>query len=89
MDRTHSKKPSATDIKPLYAREVDLGPKKHLEITKHNQYDYELALYFMEHNDVRVSLSIQNDWILIEDRVNMSGAVYPLKISLPIPKRKE
>ncbi|RBW57538.1 hypothetical protein DS884_10810 [Tenacibaculum sp. E3R01] len=64
------------------AHEIDLGRKKQIRINEKNLYDYEIALYFMEHNDVKINLSLTEDWILIMGFTSISGKEYPLEIKL-------
>jgi len=66
----------------FYARNIDLGKKAQIVINEKNQSDYETALYFMEHNDVNVNLSIHPYWILIVGWTNISGKEYPIAIGM-------
>ena len=66
----------------FYAREIDLGKKNQIVINGKNQYDYETALYFMEHNDVEINLSVHDNWILIAGWTNISGEKYPIVIKM-------
>ena len=66
----------------FYAREIYLNSKGQFNINDTNKYDYEVALYFMEHNDVEIKLSIMNDWILISGWVNIFGKRYPMELKM-------
>ena len=66
----------------FYARGIVLNNKKEIKINERNMYDYETALYFMEHNDVEIHLSLTEDWIFISGWTNISGKKYPIKIRM-------
>lgn len=66
----------------FYAREIDLGEKRQIIISEENKYDYETALYFMEHNDVEIKLSFIEKWILIEGWAYIFGNKYPIEITM-------
>lgn len=66
----------------FYARGVDLGRKRQIIINQENGTDIECALYFMEHNDVKVNLSIHDNWILVAGWTDIMGKEYPILIKL-------
>lgn len=66
----------------FYARGVDLDKKRRITINESNQFDHEIALYFMEHNDVNIKLNIHDNWILIVGSVFINGKKYPLEIAI-------
>ena len=66
----------------FYAREIDLGKKKQIIINEKNQNDYETALYFMEHNNLNINLSLLPNWILIVGWTKISGKEYPISIRM-------
>ncbi|MFA8434286.1 MAG: hypothetical protein ACEPOZ_07195 [Marinifilaceae bacterium] len=66
----------------FYARGIDLNSRGQFEINQTNLYDYEVALYFMEHNDVEINLSVMENWILISGWTNIGGKQYPLEIKI-------
>lgn len=66
----------------FYAREIHLNHKGQIQINERNSYDYETALYFMEHNDVEVELSIRNGWILVLGWTTICGKRYSLEIRM-------
>ena len=66
----------------FYARGIDLGKKNQIVINEKNQYDYETALYFMEHNDVEINLSIHDNWILVAGWTCIFGKKYPIVIKM-------
>jgi hypothetical protein len=66
----------------FYAREIELNNKGQIKINETNKYDHEVALYFMEHNDVEIKLSIKNDWVLISGYTNIFGKRYPIEIKM-------
>ncbi|WP_420551968.1 hypothetical protein [Tenacibaculum aiptasiae] len=66
----------------FYAHQIDLGKSKQIVINEQNQNNYEVALYFMEHNDVDVNISILNNWIIILGKTYINGKKYPLEIKL-------
>ncbi|WP_272151068.1 hypothetical protein [Tenacibaculum aiptasiae] len=66
----------------FYASQIDLGKNKQIVINEQNQNNYEIALYFMEHNDVDVNISILNNWIIILGETYINGKKYPLEIKL-------
>ncbi|MDJ0645723.1 MAG: hypothetical protein QNJ57_07005 [Flavobacteriaceae bacterium] len=66
----------------FYARKIDLGKKRQIVINEKNQSDYESALYFMEHNDVDINLSIHEEWILVIGWTFITGKKYPLIIRM-------
>jgi len=66
----------------FYAREIDLGKKGQIVINEKNQNDYETALYFMEHNDLNINLSLHPDWILVVGWTKISGKEYPITIRM-------
>jgi len=66
----------------FYAREIDLGKKGQIVINEKNQNDYETALYFMEHNDLNINLSLHPNWILVVGWTKISGKEYPITIRM-------
>ena len=64
----------------FYAREIDLGKRNQIVINEKNQYDIETALYFMEHNDVEINLSVHDNWILVAGWTYISGKKHPIII---------
>ncbi len=66
----------------FYARGIELGRKNQIIINEKNQYDFETALYFMEHNDVEINLSIHDNWIIVSGYTYMSGKKYPITIKM-------
>ncbi|MCX2680053.1 hypothetical protein OOZ15_08900 [Galbibacter sp. EGI 63066] len=66
----------------FYVGELDLGSKGHIVINDNNQDHYEIALYFMEHNNVNINLNLHGNWILIAGWTNISGKRYPIVIKM-------
>ena len=66
----------------FYAREMDLGKKGQIIINEKNQNDYDTALYFMEHNDLNINLSLHPNWVLIVGWAKISGKEYPITIRM-------
>ena len=66
----------------FYARDINLGRKGQIIINEKNQTHYEIALYFMEHNDININLSIRDNWILIAGWTDISGQKFPIEIKL-------
>lgn len=66
----------------FYAREIDLGKKEQIVINKKNQNDYDTALYFMEHNDLNINLSLHPNWILVVGWTRINGKEYPISIRM-------
>lgn len=66
----------------FYARDIDLGKKGQIVINEKNQNDYETALYFMEHNDLNINLSLHPHWILVVGSTKISGKEYPITIRI-------
>ncbi|MFS4484416.1 hypothetical protein ACKGJY_15485 [Hyunsoonleella sp. 2307UL5-6] len=66
----------------FYAREINLGKKGQIVINEENQNDYETAVYFMEHNDLNINLSLHPNWILIVGWTKISGKEYPISIKM-------
>jgi len=74
---------SSASYSPMfYARGLDLKRKKQLIINDENKYDHEVALYFMEHCDVKVNISLKNGCVLIVGFADVFGKEYPLEIFL-------
>lgn len=73
----------------FYARGIDLGRNRHIIINEENHFDYEVALYFMEHNEVNIKLSIEDSWILIVGWAYINKNKYPIDIKInKTPMRK-
>lgn len=66
----------------FYAREIPLSNDGKIEINEKNLYDYEIALYFMEHNDVNLTILVNKEWILIKGISNVWGTTYPIEIKI-------
>ncbi len=66
----------------FYAREIELGGKNQIIINEKNQYNYETALYFMEHNNVEINLRIHGNWILVTGWTYVNGKKYPIVIKM-------
>jgi len=64
----------------FYARGLMFGKKKQVNINNKNMFDHEVALYFMEHGDVKVTISLKDDSILITGFAVVFGIEYPLEI---------
>lgn len=70
----------ATYSPMFYARGLELDRKRHLSINDKNRYDHEVALYFMEHGDVNVNISLKDNGVLILGNATVFGREYPLEI---------
>lgn len=66
----------------FYARGIDFGKKNQIVINERNQSDYETALYFMEHNELEINLSIHDNWILVAGWTHIGGNKYPVVIKM-------
>ncbi|UII28304.1 hypothetical protein LVD15_07715 [Fulvivirga maritima] len=66
----------------FYARQVELNEHGEILINEENQYDYDIALYFMEHNEVNVVLTVNEEWITLKGTTEVSGKKYPLEINV-------
>lgn len=64
----------------FYARGLKLDKKKQFIVTNENMFDHEVALYFMEHNNVKVNISLKNDSVLIAGFADVFGKEYPIEI---------
>jgi hypothetical protein len=64
----------------FYARDLLFDKKKKFVINNTNKFDHEVALYLMEHNEVQVKISLEDDWILILGAAFVFGKEYPLEI---------
>lgn len=64
----------------FYARGIKFNQKKHLIINDKNRSEHEVGLYFMEHCDATVNISLKDDCILITGFANLFGKKYPLEI---------
>lgn len=49
----------------FYARGIKFDKRKYLIVSDKNINDYEVSLYFMEHNDVNVNISLKDEGVLI------------------------
>lgn len=65
----------------FYSREVNLDKNGQIIINENNHFDYEAALYFMDHNYLNITLSINNEWIVIVGWTFINGNKYPIKIN--------
>jgi hypothetical protein len=63
----------------IYFRELPLDDGK-IEITDELLDEYDIALYFNEHNDLYGTLAINDKYITIKGEVNLWGSIYPLEI---------
>ena len=63
----------------IYLRGVPLNGNV-IEITDELLDEYDIALYFMEHNDVHGTLTINEKCIAIKGEVNLWGEIRPLEI---------
>jgi len=66
----------------FYASNLQLNKYNTLIINPEDLYDYEIALYYMEHHDVIAKIKIIDDWILITGWVVINSIKYPLTICM-------
>ena len=64
----------------FYARGIPIDKSGQVTINKSNQLDSEVALYFMEHNDVEINLSFDRYWISISGWTQINEKRYPVSI---------
>lgn len=72
----------ATYSPEFYAREINLNNSNSFEINENNLYDFEAALYFMNHNDVYVSLFMEKNSITTKGISDIMGKKYPIEIKI-------
>ena len=70
----------------FYANEINLGKEAQIMINYKTPYDYETALYFMEHNDVEVELRIKNHWVIVSGWTFIDEKKYALSIKMKFKK---
>lgn len=64
----------------FYARDLKLNRKRRLIISDKNWDNHEVAVYFMEHCDVDVTITLKEDSVLIVGSATIFGQDYPLEI---------
>lgn len=66
----------------FYARDIKLNNNNEITIKREDKFDFDTAMYFMEHNDVDITLKVDNKWILISGWTHINGSKYPIVIKM-------
>ena len=69
----------------IYFREIPLNDGK-IEITDELLDEYDVALYFNEHNDLYGTLTISDKLVAVKGEANLWGTIYPIEVIAEITK---
>ena len=64
------------------ARNIFIGTGNRIVINEKNQNDFDTELCFMDDNDLAITLSIDNHWIIVTGSAYIDGKKYPLSIKM-------
>ena len=66
----------------FYVRAITLNNEGKAQIGNQDAIDNDVALYFIEHNEVNITLEVNENQIMVDGSVKILGQKYPLQISM-------